>query len=435
MTPQEHAARGICQTLSHAGHRALLAGGCVRDKLLGVDAKDFDVATSATPEQIAALFDRTVAVGAAFGVVMVLLPEGQFEVTTFRSDGPYVDGRHPSYVTFSNEEQDARRRDFTINAMFYDPSTESVVDYVGGRDDLASRIIRTVGHPRDRFSEDHLRLLRAIRFAARLDFTIEPATLDAIRDMAQLVTTTSAERIRDELLKMLTEGGGRRALELMDETGLLEQVLPEISRMKGVRQPPEFHPEGDVFQHTLLIADRLKGASPTLALGTLLHDVGKPATITYEDRVRFNNHDKIGAEIAEQICRRLRMSNHDTERIVWLVAQHMRLAHAPQMRASKLKRFVREPGFPELLELGRIDCLASHGDTRTIEWIENYANAIPPEVVRPKPLLTGDDLIEMGYTPGPLFKEILTAVEDAQLDGYIATTESARAFVAEHWPR
>lgn len=433
MSESKIAAERICETLRRAGHRALLAGGCVRDILLGVPPKDYDVATSATPDQIAVLFDKTIPVGAAFGVTLVVLPEGQFEVTTFRTDGPYTDGRHPSYVEFRSEQDDALRRDFTINAMFYDPETGTVVDYVNGRIDLESKTIRTVGDPAVRFAEDHLRLLRAVRFAGRLGFAIHGETYAAIRSMAHLVTTTSAERIRDELTKILTEGGARRALELMDATGLLACVLPEIARMKGVLQPPEFHPEGDVFTHTLLLADMLTGATPTLAFGALLHDVGKPETMTFEDRIRFNNHDKVGAKIAENVCKRLRMSNNDTERIVWLVDQHMRLAHIPQMRESKVKRFVREPGFHELLQLGRLDCLASHGDMSTIDWIEAHAANLPPEAVRPKPVLTGDDLIDMGFTPGPLFKEILQAVEDAQLEGQVASNEQARELVRRRW--
>ncbi|MDZ4857926.1 MAG: CCA tRNA nucleotidyltransferase [Candidatus Hydrogenedentes bacterium] len=425
MDAKREVANRICATLSNAGHRALLAGGCVRDMLLGQPAKDFDIATSATPDEIADLFPKTVSIGAAFGVMVVLQSEGAFEVTTFRSDGPYEDGRHPVHVKFCGEREDAARRDFTINAMFFDPKTGSVVDYVNGENDLHAGIIRTVGDPQARFAEDHLRLLRAVRFAARLGFAIDPPTLAAIRDMSSLVVKTSAERIRDEIIKMLTSGGAGRAIALMDETGLLAQVLPEIARMKGVAQPEEFHPEGDVFTHTIILADMLRGASPTLALGALLHDAGKPLTITFEDRIRFNNHDKVGAQVAEEVCTRLRMSNADTDRIVWLVAQHMRLAHAPQMRESKLKRFVREPGFDELLKLGRYDCEASHGDTSTITWIEQYIANLSPDAVRPTPLITGNDLIALGMTPGPVFKEILISVEDAQLEGRISTAEEA----------
>jgi poly(A) polymerase len=429
------AAERICGVLREHGHRALFAGGCVRDMQLGIPPKDYDVATDALPGRVAELFPKTVAVGAAYGVMLVVLPEGPFEVATFRGDGPYLDGRHPSQVEFLGEREDALRRDFTVNAMFFDPVSEKVVDYVGGQDDLKARVIRAVGDPETRFAEDHLRLLRAVRFTARLDFDMDEATFAAVGRLAPAIRTVSAERVRDELIKMLTEGGARRAFELMDATGLLEQILPEVSRMKGVEQPPEFHPEGDVFVHTLMLLEHLKGTSPTLAFGALLHDVGKPETITFEDRIRFNNHDKVGAETAREICRRLRMSNEETERIEWLVGQHMRLAYAPDMRSSKLKRFVREEGFRELLELGRIDCLASHGDLSTINWIEEYLAGHPPEEYRPAPLVTGRDLIAMGYCPGPVFKTILTAVEDAQLDGLVTSPEEARALVETRFPQ
>lgn len=432
---QRTAAERICRALHDAGHRALLAGGCVRDLLLGNPPRDFDVATSAHPEQVMALFEKTVPVGAAYGVVIVVEPEGPIEVATFRSDGPYLDGRHPSVVTFRGEREDAARRDFTINAMFYDPCAKQVIDYVDGQADLRAKIVRTVGDPEVRFSEDYLRLLRAVRFAARLEFDIERITYEAIQRLAHLIKETGVERIRDELIKMLTEGGTRRAFELMDDTGLLEHVLPEVARMKGVQQPPEFHPEGDVFHHTILMLDRLQNPSPALALGVLLHDVGKPPTAKEEDRIRFNNHDKVGAQIAEEICRRLRLSNEVTERVVWLVDQHMRVAHAPQMRESKLKRFIREDGFDELLELARLDCLTSHADLRTIEWIERYRSELKPEAVRPTPVLTGHDLIAMGYAPGPLFSEMLRVVEDAQLEGAIRTKAEAEAMVRDRWPR
>ncbi|MDX9974652.1 MAG: CCA tRNA nucleotidyltransferase [FCB group bacterium] len=426
-------AREICARLERRGFRALLAGGCVRDLILDVEPKDYDIATNATPEQVAELFDKTVPVGAAFGVQIVVLPEGHFEVTTFRKDGPYLDGRHPSSIQYTGEEEDARRRDFTINAMFFDPKTESIVDYVGGRADLTAQVIRTVGNPRERFAEDHLRLMRAIRFAARLGYAIEPETFAAVREMAPLITTTSGERIRDEIVRMLTEGGARRGFELMDDTGLLGHVLPELLPMKGCEQPPEFHPEGDVWTHTLMALDLLDKPTLPLALGVLLHDVGKPVTQTFEDRIRFSNHDKIGAAMADDICRRLHLSNQDRERVVWLVDQHMRLATAPEMRQSKLKRFVREEGFPELLALGRIDCMSSHGDLETNEWIAGYLRNLKPEEIKPEPLVRGRDLIEMGYKPGPVFSQILQQVEDAQLEGEIASAEEARDFVRRNW--
>lgn len=424
----------LCQRLTHAGHRALLAGGCVRDLLLGEVPKDYDIATSARPGEVARLLDRTIPVGAAFGVTLVVTPEGTYEVTTFRQDGPYRDGRHPEYVEYRSEIEDAKRRDFTINAMFFDPDTGSVLDYVGGREDLQRRCVRAVGDPAQRFAEDHLRMLRAVRFAARLDYALDPATAVAICALAPAILRTSAERIRDEIIKLLTEGGAARGLRLMDELGLLHPILPEIEAMKGIEQPPGYHPEGDVFTHTLLMLDHLANPSPTLALGALLHDVGKPVTQTFEDRIRFNNHDRVGADMAHAICRRLRLPRVDAERIVWLVAQHMRLGVVPEMKESKRKRLVREPGFPELLELGRADCLASHGDVSTIDWIEGYIGALKPEEARPKPLITGRDLIQLGYTPGPKFGEILAAVEDEQLEGRLTTPDQATAYVLEHWP-
>ena len=433
MSEQERAAAEICARLRGAGHRALFAGGCVRDHLLGVPPKDFDVATSARPGEVAALFERTVLVGAAFGVVLVLLPEGQVEVATFRSDGPYLDGRHPSSVSFTDEHADAQRRDFTVNALFLDPETGEVLDYVGGRDDLKRAVIRAVGEPAARFQEDHLRLLRAVRFAARLGFEIEPATFAAAQALASRCVDTSAERVRDELLKMLTEGRARRAFELLDDTGMLAHVLPEMMPMKGCEQPPEFHPEGDVFIHTLMLLEQLGPCTPTLALGALLHDVGKPPTQTFEDRIRFNLHEKVGARMAEKICHRLRLSNELTERTVWLVENHMRLAATPQMREAKRKRFVREPGFEELMALGKMDCLASHGDTEHIDWIAAYRAQLKPEEVRPAPLISGHDLIAAGYSPGPTFKEILTSVEDQQLEGALNSREAALAWVQERW--
>lgn len=438
MSPQKDerldAALAICETLRRAGHRALLAGGCVRDLLLSRIPKDYDVATSAKPDEVAGLFSRCVDVGAQFGVQIVLMPPGPVEVTTFRMDGPYRDGRHPEYVEFSNEVEDARRRDFTINALFYDPESDRVLDYVSGREDLDRAIIRAVGNPMQRFSEDHLRLLRAVRFAARLGYQIEPRTLEAIYRLAPLILMTSAERIRDEIIKMLTEGGARCAFETMDATGLLNEVLPEIAAMKGVEQPPEFHPEGDVFTHTMIALDHLHGASPMLALGVLLHDVGKPPTQTFEDRIRFNNHDKLGAVMADEICRRLRMPREQTEQIAWMIENHMRVSVAPEMRESKLKRFVRHPWFQDLLELCRIDCLASHGDLSIIEWLQDFVQNMPGEQLKPPRILTGADLINLGYTPSPLFSEILTAIEDAQLEGKITTKEQALIYVRRTWP-
>jgi poly(A) polymerase len=435
MDKRKEAAISICRRLQESGHRALLAGGCVRDLLLGRPPQDYDIATDAKPQRVAELFEKTIGVGAAFGVQLVVLPEGHFEVATFRKDGPYLDGRHPSTVEFLSEKEDAMRRDFTINAMFLEPETNEVVDYVGGKSDLERKVVRAVGDPRKRFEEDHLRQLRAVRFAARFQFNIDPGTMTAIRELKSSIHRTSAERIRDEVTKMLCEGAAKRAFELLDETGLLEEILPEISAMKGVEQPPDYHPEGDVFTHTLLLLEQLNGHPMTLAYGALLHDVGKPPTKTVEDRIRFNAHDAVGAKIARSICNRFHMSNEETYEIVWLVAQHMRLGAIQQMREAKRKRFVREAGFPHLLELCRMDCMASHRDLGLVHWVEKYMASLKPEELRPTPLITGEDLIRLGYPPGPLFAEIKQAVEDAQLEGTLRTRGDAEAFVAERWKK
>ncbi|HEY6251036.1 MAG TPA: CCA tRNA nucleotidyltransferase [Candidatus Angelobacter sp.] len=438
---QLQSATRIVSELRRAGHSAYLAGGCVRDFVLGREPADYDVATSARPEEVMRLFPQTYAVGAQFGVVLIpVLQEGPdaarnnyaIEVATFRSDGRYTDGRHPDQVQFSHDARtDVQRRDFTINGLLLDPITQEVLDYVGGREDLKSRIIRTIGDPRERFAEDKLRVLRAVRFAARFGYTIEPATFHAIREMAPQIHQVSRERIRDEILKILTEGRARRAFELLDETCLLEQVLPEVKRMQGVQQPPQFHPEGDVWVHTLMLLEGLPaGCSTTLAVGTLLHDVGKPPTFRVApDRIRFDSHAEVGTRMAEEICHRLRLSNDETEQVCALVANHMRFAEVKRMKQSTLKRFLRMPGFEEHLELHRLDCLASHRDLGLYEFARESVRNMPPEQIRPQPLITGDDLIQAGYKPGPQFKELLTAVEDAQLEGSIATKEEALSLV------
>ena len=427
------AACAICARLRARGHRALLAGGCVRDILLGRVPKDYDIATSARPEEVAALLDPVKEVGASFAVQRLSLPEGAFEIATFRKDGPYADGRRPVSIEYADETADARRRDFTINAMFLDPADGRIIDHVGGREDLAARLIRTVGPPRARFEEDHLRLLRAVRFAARLSFEIEPATFRAIQTMAPLVARTSPERIRDELVMCFTQGAAGEALRLLDRTGLLGEILPEVLRMKGVEQPPQFHPEGDVFAHTVVMLDAMEHPSPALALAVLLHDIGKPLTQTFEDRIRFNHHDKVGAHVAREICHRLRFSTEGADRIAWLVGRHMRLIHAREMRKSRLTRLVRHPGFPELLELCRLDALASHSGLELVDWVAGYARGLGPDELRPLPLLNGHDLISMGYDPGPRFQEMLQALEDAQLEGQLSSPEEARLFLQAHW--
>lgn len=431
---KEWAARHICARLQAAGYQALWAGGCVRDWLLGRAPCDYDITTSARVDEIRRLFETTVETGAAFGVMMVVLPEGSFEVATFRSDGPYLDSRRPSQVTFSSAREDALRRDFTINALFLDPADGAVLDFVGGQSDIEAGIIRAVGDPAKRFEEDALRLLRAARFSARLGFALDPATEAAMARYAPRLARISAERIRDEISKMLLEGEAAVAFRILDRTGLLAVALPEVAAMKGVAQPEAFHPEGDVFEHTLACLAQLREAPLPLALAALLHDVGKPVTQRFEDRIRFDFHDKRGAQIAETILRRLRFSNSVIETAVWLVDQHMRFAIAMDMRESKRKRFVRDPRFSLLAALARIDCLASHGDVSGVERIEAFRNTLGEEEMRPKPFLTGHDLMAMGYKPGRLFAEMLRQLEDAQLEGRVRDEKEARRYVSGRWP-
>lgn len=441
-------ATSIVQTLRQHGFQAYLVGGCVRDLLLQREPKDYDVATDATPDEVMNIFPETYAVGAQFGVVLVPAPEDAssnastpashaVEVATFRSDIGYSDGRHPDEVRFSRDpREDVARRDFTINGMLLDPVSDEVLDFVGGREDLKAGIIRTIGEPERRFAEDKLRMLRAVRFAARFEYQIEPSTFAAIQQFAHEIKAVSRERVRDELTRMLTEGHARRAFLLLDESGLLKHILPDISAMKGVAQPPEFHPEGDVFVHTLLLLENLPNPCPlTLAWGALLHDVGKPPTFRVApDRIRFDNHVEVGVKMAEEICRNLRFSNDDTEQILSLVDNHMRFGHATRMKESTMKRFLRLPAFDEHLALHRADCLASHRNLSTYEFVQQKRDEIPPEKIRPSPLVTGDDLIAAGHAPGPKFREILNAVEDAQLEGRLPSRDAALEFVRREFP-
>ena len=425
-------ADSIVERLRASGHRAFLVGGCVRDLLLGRVPKDFDVASSAPPAELLRLFPRAGQVGAHFGVVLVREDGAQVEVATFRSDLEYTDGRHPEGVRFEDDpRQDALRRDFTINALLLDPATGEVIDYVGGRADLAAGIIRAIGDPAARFREDHLRLLRAVRFAARLGFTIEPETFGAIRSLAPLIHAVSAERVRDEIARILTEGGARRGLELLDATGLLHEILPEIEAMKGVAQPPEFHPEGDVWTHTLIMIGGLREPSIELALGVLLHDAGKPPTFRVAERIRFDGHVEKGVAMAHAILTRLRFPNHVIETVEALVANHMKFRDTPHMRESTLKRFIRMPHFDEHMELHRLDCLSSHGSLDNYEFVGQKRTELPPEVFKPARLVTGRDLIEAGYKPGPAFSVVLDEIEDAQLEGRIATREDGLALARE----
>ena len=426
----ETLARSIVAQLRAAGHQAYLVGGCVRDLLLGRTPKDFDVATDARPDRVSELFERSEQVGAHFGVVLVRENTSQVEVATFRSDASYSDGRRPDAVRFETDpRQDVMRRDFTINALLLDPDTNQVLDFTGGQEDLRRRVIRAIGDPEERFQEDHLRLIRAVRFAARLGFEIEPGTMAALRRLHGLIEKVSPERVREELGRILTEGGARRGFELLDETGLLGDILPEVAAMKGVAQPPEFHPEGDVWAHTLLLLEKLRHPTVTLAAGALLHDVGKPPTFRVADRIRFDGHVEEGVRLAHDILTRLRFSGEQIAQIEALIANHMRFKDAGQMRESTMKRFLRMENFAEHLELHRLDCLSSNGKLDTYKRVRARLAEMGEEDLRPKPLLTGRDLIERGYQPGPSFWKMHAAVEDAQLEARVQNKEEALALV------
>jgi poly(A) polymerase len=452
--PRYQAALNITRRLRAAGHQAYFAGGCVRDLHLGVVPQDYDVATSATPDQVVALFPKTFAVGAHFGVILVCTPQPDgpdiaTEVATFRHDGAYSDGRRPDAVRFSTSpEEDVLRRDFTINGMLLDPLAfqangdlaAATLDFVHGLDDLAAHIVRAIGNPKLRFAEDKLRMLRAVRFAARLDYRIDDDTAGAIRCLAAEINQVSQERIRDELTKILTEGGATRGFELLYSLGLLARIMSEAVRMRGVQQPPEYHPEGDVWVHTMLLLEKLPaGCSPTLAWGALLHDIGKPATYQPADpkkpgdRIRFNGHVEVGVRIAEEILGRLRFSNEDTAQIVALVKNHMRFGDIREMRESTLRRFLRLPRFDEHLALHRLDVMSSHNDLSLHDFARAEYEREPAPDLRPKPLLTGRDLIAAGYSPSPQFKAMLTLAEDAQLEHTISTREEALELIKQRF--
>lgn len=456
MTEQLDAALQVVERLRSAGFEAYFAGGCVRDLVLGRTPSDYDVATSATPDVVLEMFKRTFAVGAHFGVVLVA-PEDESakfvtEVATFRSDGAYSDGRRPDAVRYTKSaEEDVKRRDFTMNGLLLDPLGEtglwkenasdpgliraSVLDFVGGVEDLDAGVVRAIGRAELRFEEDHLRMLRAVRFAARFGFELAAETMRAIQMLAKKIHGVSRERIRDELTKMLTEGRARRAFELLDETGLLAEVLPEIARMKGVEQPPQFHPEGDVWVHTLMLLEQLEPeCSATLAWGALLHDVGKPATFRRApDRIRFDGHVEVGVAMAEEICRRFRFSNDETRQIAALVQNHMRFMDTGRMKESTLKRFLRLPQFDEHLALHKMDCMAGSGYLEHWEFVRERLRTMPEETIAPKPLISGRELIAAGYEAGASFREMLRVVEDAQLEGTIRTAEEALKLVRERF--
>ncbi len=424
----------IVRTLRNAGHQALFAGGCVRDRLLGRPIHDYDIATSARPDDVESLFRKTIPVGKSFGVIVVLVGNDQYQVATFRSDGPYLDGRHPSSVTFSDAKSDVERRDFTINALLYDPLNDELLDHVGGRKDLEARLIRAVGDPRARFDEDKLRMMRAVRFTGQLGFALDSATEAAIREMAPQVLQTSWERIRDELGKLLVCDGRSEALDLLHRTSLLKVILPEVAAMEGVGQPPEFHPEGDVWVHTKLAMKSLKSPSFIVALSTLLHDVGKPPTFVNADRIRFNQHDKVGAKMSREIGERFKLSNDEVEELVWIVDRHLVFLGWPNLRQATLKKLFANPWFDHLVEVVRADTLGSMATDDYVAEILAARAAIPPEQIKPARLVTGNDLIAMGHAPGPKFKEILEEAFDAQLEGRLTTHEQALDWVRSAYP-
>jgi poly(A) polymerase len=434
---REDLAIEISRVLREHRFQAFLVGGCVRDRLLGVVPKDFDVSTDAPPSRLLELFPGAQTVGAHFGVVLVRRANDvQVEVATFRSEGDYSDGRRPDQVRFETDPaQDARRRDFTINGLFEDPLTRHIYDYVGGQADLQAKLIRAIGDPERRFAEDHLRMLRAVRFAARLQFRIEEGTFRAIQKLAPQICRISAERIRDELTRILTEGGARYGFELLDQTGLLGYLLPEVKAFQGVQQPPEYHPEGDVWTHVLIMLEQLRQPSPTLAWGVLLHDVGKPQTFRIADRIRFDGHAEVGAVMAKKRMSQLKSSNEEAEQITSLVANHMRFKDVRQMRVSTLKRFLRLPHFEEHLELHRLDCMASNGYTDAYNFVKQQWESLEEDQLQPPRLLTGDDLIKAGYQPGPQFGPALEAVETAQLEGEISTPAEALELAVSVLPR
>jgi len=440
MRKMEEQALKIIRTLQGLGYEALYAGGYVRDMILGLKSSDIDIATSASPDTVEKLFEKTLAVGKTFGVIVVVMDGVEVEVATFRNDGNYLDGRRPDSVTFSSMKDDAVRRDLTINGMFYNPVTKEVLDYVGGQEDLKKRVIRLIGDPEARIAEDKLRMLRVVRLATRLDFTIDPGTLEAVKKHSSEITQISAERVADELLKILRAGNYSKSLNLLFDIEIIKHILPEVYKMRGCEQPPQYHPEGDVLVHSIKALENLPSdASDELRMGTLLHDVGKPVTSSLlcgsvsrnEDRIRFNRHELKGKDISREILKRLKFSNEFTERVLSLVENHMKFMSVKLMRTSRLKRFVALPHFEEHMALHRADCLSSHGNLDNYEFVQERVNTYEPEDIRPVRLITGNDLLQLGFKAGPLFKEILTAVEDRQLEGAILDRDSALKYVSE----
>jgi len=424
----------IVKRLQDKGFQALYAGGHVRDMVMGLESADIDIATNATPDVVEELFEKTLPVGKAFGVIIVIIDDVQVEVATFRTDGTYQDGRRPDSVIFSSMEEDAKRRDLTINGMFYDPVKNELIDCVKGHEDIHDKIIRLIGDPEARIREDKLRMARVVRFAAKLGFSVDSQTMRAVKMHSSEIVQVSAERITEELQKILRTGNYRKAMDLLFETGLIDHILPEVRAMKGCEQPPEFHSEGDVLTHTVLALESLPvDASDELRMGVLLHDVGKPPTQTFEDRIRFNGHDLRGKDLTREIMARMRVSNEFADRVIALVGNHMKFMFVREMRTSRLKRFMAEPHFDEHMALHKADCMSSHKDLGNYDFMLEKLKTYEPEEIHPPRIVTGTDLIEMGFVPGILFKKILGDVEEQQLEGTIKARDEALSYVKLKW--
>ena len=433
---KEEIALDIVKKLQKSGHTAYFAGGCVRDSILRVQPKDYDVATSASPDQVEKLFEKTVPVGKQFGVMLAIVEGEQFEIATFRKEGGYQDGRHPSWVKKSDPEEDAKRRDFTVNGLFYDPIKDEIIDYVGGVEDIHHQLISTIGKPEERFSEDKLRLIRAVRFASTLGFKLEEQTWFTLKKMAPEIKMVSSERIRDELVKIFTRPNAGLGLELLSESGLLKEILPEVEAMKGCAQSPDYHPEGDVFVHTQLLLDKLENPTVTLAFSCLLHDVGKPPTFTRDgDKIHFYEHDRIGADMTREIMMRLRFSNKEIDAVAAAVSNHMRFMHVKEMRQGKLKTFLARDTFQEELELHRIDCSSSHGKLDNYEFLKAKIQEFRADELKPKPFLTGHRLMAAGISAGPVMGQIIREGYELQLEGRFENEDAAVQWAKERWQK
>jgi len=427
------AAYRVAEKIKLAQHRVVFAGGCVRDFLMKKTPQDFDVATSALPDEVEKIFQKTIPVGKQFGVILVIDGDEQIEVTTFRREGGYRDGRHPTEISFTDDKEDALRRDFTVNGLFYDPFSQQVLDYVGGQEDIQKKVIRAIGDPAQRFEEDKLRLLRAVRFAANLNFTIESNTWTELLRLAPQIHQVSPERIRDELVKIFTRPGAPRGFDLLSQSGLMKEILPEIEAMKGVQQQPDFHPEGDVFVHTRLLIEKLDQPSIALAFGALFHDIAKPITAGRREdgRITFYEHAPIGADMTRDIMKRLRFSNQITEDAAILVANHMKFGDAMKMRSGKLKMFIAHQQFQEGLELHRIDCLSCHGMLDNYHFLQDKQKTLSAEELKPKPFVSGHDLIHLGMNSGPAMKPLLEEIYILQLESQFKDKSEALQWVSE----